>query len=105
MRAIFRVTQDQVTRRRQLRMVLSGDEWGTFSIPYANLEGAGVVAAFKVPPASGEGLLPGRDYELADGLTAAQLLSMLDKLHGVIAIVKPIPAAAPVLSIEDEREY
>jgi hypothetical protein len=87
-------------------MTLSGEDWPEgWAIPYANLEGWGMLDWFKVTPAEGEGLLANHDYQMSDAPTDQEFAGFVDNLHTLISQIKPVVTPGASLVIEDEREY
>lgn len=103
MRAKVRIWTDY--KGRWLAVDVSGDWDETWAIPYKALEAAKLLGAFERPPASSEGLIPGRAYAIKDSLTADELVKLLDQMHQVIAATRPNETGTPGLRLEDEREY
>jgi hypothetical protein len=92
--------------RRFLRLDLDADWPAGWAIPYQELADRGLAPYFHTPPPEGEGLQAGIKYRLADGLTNAQALELIEELHQCIEEIRPTPAvAAAGLIIEDARDY
>jgi hypothetical protein len=89
-----------------MRLALEGEAWPSdWAVPYASLDGWGMLTWFYQPPAESEGLVAGRDYQMSDTPTPSEFAGFLDNLQVLIGQIRPDPEPASSLEIHNVKEF